>query len=125
MTTSLKVLIKNASAPIQYCAFGYVEAGGLGVPPAGYTEVDLADLGDQIPKNWIFRKIQTPAQRMATEFAKLDAAHRAAFYGTRAAMNSALEAGDIEAARLILADTAVPAELQTIKDGLAAILNEQ
>lgn len=121
--TSLKALIKSGSSPTEYCAFGYVEAGGLGLPPAGYEEADLLEQNNQIPDNWVFKKLQTLPQKMATEFAKLDAAHRAAFYGTRAAMNSALEAGDIEAARLILANTAVPTELAPVKAQLEGLLN--
>lgn len=121
--TSLKALIKTGSSPVEYCSFGFVESGGLGQAPVGYEETDLAEYGNEIPSEWVFKRPETTAQKMAGEFSKLDVAHRAAFYGTRTAINSALEAGDIGAARLILGNTAVPAELEPVKQKLLEVLD--
>lgn len=121
--TTLKALIKTGTSPIEYCSFGWVETGGLGEVPVGYEEKDMAQYNNEIPAEWVFKRPETTAQKMAGEFSKLDVAHRAAFYSTRAAINSALEAGDTEAARLILSNTVVPAELEPVKQKLLEVLD--
>ena len=75
------------------------------------------------PANERIERIETARATLRADFAKMPAAARAAFYPAHSALKAALEAQDVEAAKLIIAGIAAPPNLEAVKTKALETLN--
>ena len=93
-----------------------VEAGRSATPPVRYFLI-----GGELVTQEQFRLSQRPlVDRLKPLFERQPAEARALFWPARAAIESALKAGDNEAAKIALQGIDVPAELVPVKEAMLA-----